>query len=52
MTNNKSKYTSSRSGHEMSLFVNAPQEEAFRSMMDYFTGRRMKNTNFKLTFFY
>ena len=26
----------------MSLFVNASQEEAFRSLMDYFTGRRMR----------
>lgn len=26
----------------MSLFVNAPQEEAFRSLMDYFTSRRMR----------
>lgn len=34
--------TSIRSGLEMSLFVNAPQEEAFRSLMDYFTGRRVK----------
>jgi len=29
----------------MSFFVNASQEEAFRLMMDYFTGRHMKIPN-------